>query len=110
MSDTVPLAELRSLGLHYLAANWERLVVEASERRPSYHRFLAETLTEEYRQRTERARLARLKRAKIPEMWVMETFPFHKQPRLKRDLVMNLYDSLLFVKEKQDLIFRKIRL
>jgi DNA replication protein DnaC len=35
----------------------------------------------------------------------METFPFVKQPRLKRDLVMRLYESLQAVKDKQDLIF-----
>jgi DNA replication protein DnaC len=105
MSDEVPTTELRTLGLQNLADNWQAIVKQANQRRPSYHRFLSETLSEEYRQRVERARLARLKRAKIPEMWVMETFPFAKQPRLKKDLVMQLYDSLLFMKEKQDLIF-----
>ena len=103
--DGVPIEELRTLGLHNLAQNWTPIIKQANEKRPSYHRFLVQTLTEEYRQRVERARLARLKRAKIPEMWVMETFPFPKQPRLKKDLVMQLYDSLLFIEEKQDLIF-----
>jgi len=105
MNESVPIDELRTLGLQYLSENWNAVVKQATEKRPSYHRFLLETLTEEYRGRVERARLARLKRAKIPELWVMETFPFAKQPRLKRELVMQLYDSLLFVKEKQDLIF-----
>lgn len=105
MNDSVPIDELRTLGLQYLAKNWNAVVKQATEKRPSYHRFLVETLTEEYRSRVERTRLARLKRAKIPELWVMETFPFAKQPRLKRELVMQLYDSLLFMKEKQDLIF-----
>ena len=104
-NNKVPIEELRTLGLHNLADNWNLIVKKANERRPSYHRFLAETLTEEYHNTVERARLARLKRAKIPEMWVMETFPFRKQPRLKRDLVMQLYDSLLFMTESQDLIF-----
>jgi len=105
MNDSVPVEELRALGLRYLQHNWQAVVKQATERRPSYHRFLSETLGEEYRDRHERARLARLKRAKLPELWVMETFPFAKQPRLKRDLVMQLYESLQFVKEKQDLIF-----
>jgi DNA replication protein DnaC len=105
MNDNVPIEELRTLGLHNLAQNWTLIVKQANESRPSYHRFLSETLSEEYRNRVERARLARLKKAKIPEMWLMETFPFPKQPRLKRDLVMQLYESLLFVKDSQDLIF-----
>jgi DNA replication protein DnaC len=105
MTDTVPLEELRTLGLSYLASHWDQMVKQAVAKKPSYHRFLAEAVIAESRQRTERARLARLKRAKIPEMWVMQTFPFSKQPRLKRELVMHLYDSLQFIKEKQDLIF-----
>jgi len=104
-NNKVPIEELRTLGLHNLAENWNLIVKKANEKRPSYHRFLAETLIEEYHNTAERARLARLKRAKIPEMWVMETFPFRKQPRLKRDLVMQLYDSLLFMTGSQDLIF-----
>ena len=44
-------------------------------------------------------------RAKIPDKYVMETFPFSKQPRLKKKLVMELYDSMLFMKENQDMIF-----
>ena len=62
-------------------------------------------MEKEYERKTEKARLARLKRAEIPQAFVMETFPFHKQPRLKRKLVLELYDSLRFIKEKQDLIF-----
>jgi len=59
----------------------------------------------EYERKTEKARLARIKRARIPELFVMETFPFQKQPRLKKKLVLELYDSLSFMKDKQDLIF-----
>jgi len=105
MSDNVPIKELRTLGLDDLAENWEAIIKEANRTRPSYQRFLSETLSRAYDKNVERARLARLKRAKIAEMWVMETFPFHKQPRLKKELVMQLYESLSFMEEKQDLIF-----
>jgi len=105
VSDSVPTKELRSLGLYELAENWELIVKQANRARPSYQRFLFETVSREYHRSVERSRTARLKRAKIAEMWVMETFPFHKQPRLKKDLVMQLYESLTFMKEKQDLVF-----
>ena len=35
----------------------------------------------------------------------METFPFSKQPRLKKRLVLELYDSMRFITERQELIF-----
>jgi DNA replication protein DnaC len=72
---------------------------------PSYHRFLSQIVETEYQRKTEKARLARIKRARIPELFVMDTFPFPKQPRLKRKLVLELYDSLRFIKEQQDLVF-----
>ena len=39
------------------------------------------------------ARLLRRKRANIPEMLEIETFPFDRQPKLDRKRIMSLYDS-----------------
>ena len=105
MDDTTFNKQLRYLELYTLAENWDAIMKEASQTCPSYHRFLEGIIEKEYERKTERARLARIKRAKIPELLVMETFPFHKQPRLKKKLVLELYDSLVFMKDKQDLIF-----
>jgi DNA replication protein DnaC len=80
-------------------------MAEAKRTRPSYHRLLTQIVAQEYEHKAEQARLARIHRAKIPELLVMETFPFHQQPRLKRQLVMQLYDSLSFMKQRQDLVF-----
>lgn len=97
--------QLQYLGFHTLADNWDAIMKEAGKASPSYYRFLSRIVEKEYAAKAERARLARVKRARIPELFVMETFPFHKQPRLKKKLVLELYDSLIFMKEKQDLIF-----
>ena len=94
--------KLQYLGLSHLTESWEAVLKEASKSRPSYHSFLSRIVETEYEKKTEKARLARIKRARIPELLVMETFPFHKQPRLKKKLVLELYDSLLFMKDKQD--------
>ena len=97
--------KLQYLGLSHLTESWEAVLKEATKSRPSYHSFLSRIVETEYERKTEKARLARIKRARIPELLVMETFPFHKQPRLKKKLVLELYDSLTFMKDKQDLIF-----
>ncbi len=97
--------QLQYLGFHTLVESWDSIMKETGKTRPSYHRFLTQIVEKEYAAKSERARLARIKRAKLPEIFVMETFPFHKQPRLKKKLVLELYDSLVFMKEKQDLIF-----
>lgn len=97
--------QLDYLGFAHLAENWDAVLKEAGRTSPSYHRFLSRIVENEYQRKTEKARLARLKRAGIPELLVMQTFPFAKQPRLKKRLVLELYDSLRFVEEKQDLVF-----
>ena len=103
--DNVPAKQLRYLGFHDLAENWLLVMKKATRYRPSYQKFLSELIETEYERKVEKARLARIKRSKIPEVLVMDTFPFDKQPRLKKKLVLDLYDSLQFMREHQDLIF-----
>ena len=103
--NNIPVEQLRYLGFGNLAENWDQIMKKATSSRPSYQRFLRELIEIEYEQKSEKARLARIKRARIPEVFIMDTFPFNKQPRLKKKLVLDLYDSLLFMREHQDLIF-----
>jgi DNA replication protein DnaC len=103
--DEATEKELHYLGLKQLSENWDLTLKRASKERPSFHRFLSNLIHEEYTYKKEARRLARLKRAKIPEAFVMETFPFVKQPNLKKRLVVELYDSMRFITEPQELIF-----
>ena len=97
--------QLQFLGLKSLQENWDAVLTEAKKKQSSYQRFLTNIIEKEYAEKKEKARLARIKRANIPELLVMETFPFSKQPRLKKKQVMELYDSLQFITQKQKLIF-----
>lgn len=104
MDETIK-RQLQFLGLTSLQENWDAILAEAKKKQPSYQRFLTSIMEKEYAEKKEKARLARIKRANIPERLVMETFPFSKQGRLKKKLVMELYDSLSFIRQKQELIF-----
>jgi len=97
--------QLQFLGLKNLQENWDTVLTEAKKKQSSYQRFLTNIIEKEYSEKKEKARLARIKRANIPELLIMETFPFSKQPRLKKKQVMELYDSLQFITQKQKLIF-----
>jgi DNA replication protein DnaC len=97
--------QLKSLSLSYLHENWDAILKTANKETPSYHRFLTDILSREYEIRQEKQRLARIARAHIPEEFVMETFPFSKQPNLKKKLILDIYDSMRFMKEPQELIF-----
>lgn len=97
--------KLHFLSLKNTLENWNSYLADAKSRQPAYCSFLTDIIEKEYASKKEKARNSRLLRAKIPKLWVMETFPFSSQPRLKKKLVMELYDSMSFITEKQELIF-----
>lgn len=96
--------QLHFLKLENLQKEWDICLTDAKTKQLSYHRFLTDIINREYVYRKEKSRLARIKKADIPEMFTIENFPFSRQPRLKKRLIMELYDSLKFMKEKQELI------
>ncbi|MCP4628213.1 MAG: hypothetical protein GY850_32560, partial [bacterium] len=46
----------------------------------------------------------RIVRAKIPQKYVMETFPFKRQPKLNRKKMLSLYDSFDYMSKHQNII------
>jgi len=62
-------------------------------------------LEEEYRIKRENARQFRIKRARIPEPLVIETFPFERQPKLNKKKIMALYDSSGYLQQHQNIIW-----
>jgi DNA replication protein DnaC len=97
--------QVQALGLKHLAQNWDEICAAAMKQKPSYTAFLTNLLAQEYNQQQETNRLARIKKACIPELLVMQTFPFDQQPKLKKKLVLELYDSSRYLTEKQELVF-----
>lgn len=93
------------LGLIFLEYHYDSKIAAATKEKMSYSRFLQDIITCEYNDKVERQRQNRLKNAHIPEMLVMETYPFSRQKRLKKRMVMELYDSMTYITESQTLLF-----
>jgi DNA replication protein DnaC len=93
--------QLDYLKLKQLADSWDKTLAQANKNKTSYHRFLEEIINREYLALKENRRLARLKAAKIPDMLPMETFPFSEQPKLKKKMVMEVYDTLNYIHQAQ---------
>ena len=104
MQETIE-SHLEYLGLHNLRQRWDEYLKNAAAKKLSYHSLLNSIVSDEYHCLFEKRRLARLKAAAIPEPLIMETFPFQRQPRLKKKMVMELYDSMRFISESQVLLF-----
>jgi DNA replication protein DnaC len=97
--------KLKDLRLGGLLAHWDEYLTLAAEQRFSHARLLTHILEQEWRIKRENARQRRLKQAGIPEPLAIETYPFHKQPKLNKKKVMALYDSLSFITNKENIIW-----
>ena len=84
---------LKYIRLPGLLANWDHYLATAGKGNYSQVRLLKHIIKEEYSIRKENSRKMRICRAKIPEKYVIETFPFNKQPKLARKKILNIYDS-----------------
>lgn len=95
---------LKYIRMSGLVANWDRYLDLAQQKDLSHVRFLKYIIEQEYAIKKENSRKLRLKRAQIPEHWVMETFPFEKQPNLNKKKVLAIYDSFDYMTKKQNII------
>lgn len=96
---------LRYLRLSNLLARWHEYLDAARKGRFSAVRLLKHVLEEECRAKRDNARTLRLKRAKLPEILVMDTFPFNRQPKLDKKRILSLYDAFDFLSKRQNIIW-----
>lgn len=96
---------LRYLRLWGLLAHWNDYVSLAQRQRFSPIRLLRHVVEEEAKIRSENARKLRLARARIPELWRMETFPFERQPKLDKKRVLSIYDAFDYMTKPQNLLW-----
>jgi DNA replication protein DnaC len=96
---------LKSLRLSGLLAHWDEYLTLAREQRFSHARLLEHVLEQECRIKNEHARKLRLRRARIPDPYVIETFPFDRQPKLDRKKILSLYDTFDYPVKNQNFIW-----
>lgn len=96
---------LTSLKLKRMLEVFDRETSRAEKQEVSYTEFTARLLREEYHDRLRRAGEARIKRAKMPEEWTLETFPWHRQPGVDRKRIRELAE-LDFVRTGTNVVFR----
>ena len=95
---------LKNMGLKRMQEIIARELERATKKQPSYSDFLARLLREEYLSKQERSMQYRIKQAKIPEQWVLETFPFKEQPGVSKAAVMQLAE-LNFIQSATNIVF-----
>jgi DNA replication protein DnaC len=103
--DNETAALLKVLRLSGLHAHWDEYLDLAQKQNYSHVRLLKYVLEQECKTKTENVRRLRLQRANILERYVMETFPFDRQPKLDKKKVLSLYDAFEYIAKNQNIIW-----
>jgi len=82
----------------------DRELRRAEKQAPAYDEFLARLLREELHAFQERSLEHRIRRARLPERWALESFPFDRQPGVRKAALLQLA-SLEFVPRAENLVF-----
>jgi DNA replication protein DnaC len=89
---------LRNLHLKQIAAIIDDELAHADKHQLSYGAFLARLLRAQYHHRQEAALAWRIKQARLPEAWTLESFPFKRQPGVNPKQIRALADLEFVVK------------
>jgi DNA replication protein DnaC len=95
---------LKNLKLPRIRAILDRELERAERESPSYADFLRRLLREEYRTQQTRFLEFRIKRAGLPERWSLATFPWERQPGVRRAVIEQLAE-LDFIARASNVVF-----
>jgi len=95
---------LQSLKLHQIREVLGERLAEAATNGPTYTEFLRRLLREEHHTQQIRFLNYRVKRARLPETWPLETFPWERQLGVSRAQIEQLA-TLDFIGQASNLVF-----
>ena len=95
---------LKALHLRKIAELLDEDLASADRDERSYQDFLARLLRAQWHTQQENALAWRIERARLPEKWTLESFPFKKQPGVSQKQ-MRGFAELDFVAKAENLVF-----
>ena len=95
---------IKNLKLRGIAACIERELTRATATNSSYSELLERLFRQEYHHRQERSLEYRIKQARFPQRWSLETFPFDRQPGVRPAVIRELA-QLDFVATATNVVF-----
>jgi len=95
---------LKALRLRRVAELLDEELASADKEERSYQDFLARLLRAQWHAQQEGALAWRIERARLPEEWTLESFPFKKQPGVSQKQMRGFAD-LDFVAKAENLVF-----
>lgn len=94
---------MKNLHLQHMLSKYPELVAAAEQGDITYGDFLIRLLRAEWHHQQESALARRIKRARLPEAWSLESFPYHRQPGVNRKQIRTLAE-LDFIAKAENLV------
>jgi DNA replication protein DnaC len=95
---------LKSLGLKCIAEILDQELRKADEEALPFETLLARLLRAQWQHRQDGALAGRIRNARLPEQWTLESFPFKKQPGVNQRQIRTFAD-LDFVPKAENIVF-----
>jgi DNA replication protein DnaC len=95
---------LKNLRLRRILQILDEELNQAEKKGPGYGEFLTRLLRHEYHDQQDRFLEYRIKRAQLPERWCLESFPWKRQPGVKKAKIEQLAE-LDFIAQRANLVF-----
>lgn len=95
---------LQRLKLRRIQEILPRELKSAEKKNPSYSTFLSRLLREEHQHQQARFLEHRIRRARLPERWAIDTYPWDQQPTVKRTQIEQLAE-LDFIGRATNVVF-----
>jgi DNA replication protein DnaC len=95
---------LKNLRLRRMLEIYAEQLQSAEKEEASYTEFLVRLLRPEWHARQQQTLEARIKRARMPELWTLETFPYARQPGVNRRQI-RAFAELDFIPKAENIVF-----
>jgi len=95
---------LKNLHLKRILEVLDEELKNADSTQPSYAEFLLRLMRAQWHHKQESALAGRIKRAGMPELWTLESFPFKRQPAVSRRK-LGTFAGLDFIGRGENIVF-----
>jgi DNA replication protein DnaC len=95
---------LKNLHLGRMAEILDQELAEAGQEQPSYEEFLARLLRAQWHHHQESALAYRIRQARLPENWTLESFPYKQQPSVNPRQIRS-FGELDFLAKAENIVF-----
>ena len=95
---------LKNLKLRRILDTYDQQLRAADKEDVSYTEFVTRLMRAQWHARQEHALEWRIRNAKLPERWSLDTFPFQRQPGVNRKQI-RAFAELDFINKKENIVF-----